>query len=96
MIQKDVEFLRKMFQHKSVLVPFLNGAHLLLGVNNTTNINVPLFSATTYSPCILQPFNTLLARKMGKYITLNSTEEGHSASDSKIRDSVIALSTHAK
>lgn len=33
---------------------------------------------------------------MGTYIALNNTEEGSSSSHSKIRDSIIAVSTYAK
>lgn len=96
MIQKDVEFLRKMFQHKSVFVPFFNGAHLLLGVSNTTNVGTPSFSVTTFSHSLLQPFNTLLARRTGHYITVNGTEKGHSTPDSKTGDSGFGFSTLAK
>lgn len=85
-----------MFQHKSVFIPFFNGAHLLLGVSNTTNIGTSSFSVTTYSHSLLQPFNTLVAREMGHSITLNGTEKGHSTPDSNIRDSGFGLSTLAK
>lgn len=86
-----------MFQHKSVFVPFFNGAHLLLGVSNTTKVGTSSFSVTTYSRSLLQPLNTLLARETGHYITLNGSEKGPSTPDTKTGDFIgFGLSTLTK
>lgn len=97
MIQKDVEFLRKVFQHKSVFIPFFNGAHLLLGVTQQTLAHLhSLLQHTANVNSLLQAFNTLLAREIDHYITRNGTEKGHSTPDSKTGDSVFGLGTLAK
>ena len=45
-VQKDAEFWREMFQHKPVVIPLLNRAHLFLGSKEKRNRSQFLLAAT--------------------------------------------------